>query len=367
MRIGQLTSNFHPIGPASQRAIGSHVAWLANGLVAKGHDVHVFAASESETTAQLHAVSPALSTLGLTDDLIRNYMLLNVSQGYEYGKQHLDIIHSHFNLYSSYFSRISEIPTITSIHSPITERSRPFLEFYKNERHVSFSLAQRKQMPELNWYANIYHGVDMNIFSFKPESDDYLLYLGRITEDKGVHFAIEAAKAVGAPLRIVGASYPNEGYWQKYIEPHIDGTQIRYLGEASFERKIELFQNAKALLFPTLVAEAFGYSMIEAMACGTPVIGFNNGSVSEIVQDGVTGFVVENAAEMATAVSKIGAVDRARVRSRAERYFSVEKMISGYEKIYQRILADTAYHAKRKSQRRLKKSVSELVARSGKA
>ena len=367
MRIGQLTSNFHPIGPLSQKAIGSHVAWLSNGLVDKGHDVHVFASSESETRAHLHAVSEALSTLNLSENVVRYYMLLNISHGYEFGKNNLDIIHSHFNLFTSYFSRISDIPTITSIHSPITDRIRPLLQYFKNERYVSFSLAQRKQAPELNWYANIYHGVDMNIFKFNPDPEDYFLYLGRITEDKGVHFAIEAARAAGVPLRIVGTSYPGEGYWQKHVEPHVDGVNVRYLGEANFERKIELFQGARALLFPTQVAEAFGYSMIEAMACGTPVIGFNNGSVPEIIQEGVSGFVVENAEQMTTAIGNIDQIDRLKVRKRAELYFSVEKMISGYEKVYKRILEDTAFHAHKKNKRLLKESVNEFVKKSGTA
>lgn len=367
MRIVQLTSNVNAVSPNAQKAICSHVAWLSNGLVDRGNEVHLFASKESETKAELHGITEELSKLELPPDQARYYTFLNVSRAYEFAQKGADIIHSHFTLLSSFFSPISSVPTLVSVHSPIDDRMRKLAGCFKTERYVSFSLAQRKQAPELNWYANIYHGVDMNVFKFNPDPEDYFLYLGRITEDKGVHFAIEAAKAAGVPLKVVGTSYPGEGYWQKHIEPHIDGVNVRYLGEASFDRKIELFQGAKALLFPTMVSEAFGYSMIEAMACGTPVIGFNNGSVPEIIQEGVSGFVVENAEEMAVAIGKIDQIDRLKVRKRAELYFSVEKMISGYQNVYKRIIADQEFHAQKKSKRRLKESVDELVKKSGTA
>lgn len=350
MRITQLVSNFHPTDPFFQKAINSHVAWLSNGLVSRGHQVDLFASSDSKTNAILHSVSESLAQRNLPEDLARYYMLLLVSASYEFAQKSSDIIHSHFSLLSSFFSRISDIPTVTSIHSPITDRIRPFLEHFQKERYISFSLAQRKMMPELNWYANIYHGVDTNQFAYQPEPEEYLLYLGRVTEDKGAHSAIEAAKATGLPLRIAGASYPGEGYWQKQIEPYVDGKNIRFFGDASFERKIPLLQNAKVLLFPTRANEVFGYSMIEAMSCGTPVIGFDDGSVSEIVQHGETGFVVKDIDGMIDAIKRIDEIDRAKVRKRAELYFSVEKMVTGYEKIYKRILNDREFQKQKLEQ-----------------
>lgn len=343
MRIAQLVSNFHPTSHCFQKAINSHVASLSNGLVAHGHTVDLFASSDSHTDATLHAVTEALSKSGLPEDIIRHYIMLNITSCYEFASKQSDIVHSHFSLLSSFLGRISPVPTITSVHSPITDRIRPLLCHFKNERYVSFSLAQRKQMPELNWYANIYHGVDTNHFAFNATPEKYLLYLGRITEDKGVHFAIEAAKAVGMPLYIAGASYTNEGYWQSAIEPHINGETVRYLGEASFESKVGLLQNATAVLFPTQVQEVFGYVMIEAMSCGTPVIGFDNGSVSEIVKHGETGFVVQDVDGMVDGIKRIGEIDRGKVRQRAVNFFSLEKMVTGYEKVYQRVLDDTAF------------------------
>src|SRR3990167_10910785 len=145
----------------------------------------------------------------------------------------VDIIHSHFTIISSFFNNLIDVPTVVSVHSPIEDRVRSILELHKNNRYISFSLAQRKQMPNLNWYANIYHGVNTNAFAFESEPEDYFVFLGRITQDKGTSSAIEAAKAAGVPLRIAGTSYPNEGYWQKSVEPHINGESIRSFGELS--------------------------------------------------------------------------------------------------------------------------------------
>lgn len=362
MRIAQLTSNYQPVSPTFRKAIGSHVASLTDGLVGRGHEVHLFASSDSETKGVLHSVSESLVRQELSDEARRYLMMLNITRCYEFARTNADIVHSHYNLLPLFSSSLIDVPTLTSIHSPIDERTRPFIAEFKRERFVSFSLAQRQQAPELNWYANIYHGVSMDLFAFNPEPEDYLLYLGRITEDKGVHFAIEAAKAAGLPLRIAGTSYPTEGYWHKYIEPHINGTNVRYFGHAELADKIKLLQGARALLFPTQVSEVFGYAMIEAMACGTPVIGFNNGSVPEIVKHGVTGFVVNDAEEMAAAIGKISSIDRYAVRRRAETYFSVEKMVKGYERVYKRVLEEREFHATKRTRRLLKESVERFGA-----
>ncbi len=338
MKIVELARDLYPINNVSNNAIYSHTASLADGLSDMGHDVHVFCSKESVSRATIHASMEPLSKVDFPDRIKSYHTFDHISKCFEFAKnEKADIIHSHFTLLSSFFYKLIDIPTILSIHSPISDEIRPFLQMYRDCRFISFSLAQRKQMPELNWVANIYHGVNTSTFSFESEPEDYMLYLGRITEEKGVHFAIETAKATGIPLKIAGPSYITEGYWHKMIEPYIDGKLIQYIGHVNFFEKIKLLQKAKVVLFPTLYNEAFGYVMIESMSCGTPVIGFGNGSVPEIIKDGKTGYVVNNVQEMISAVGKIDKIDRKVVRKRAEDLFSLKKMISGYERVFKRI------------------------------
>ena len=339
MKIAQLVSNLNNVNARANNAIYSHVGALSNGLKRKGHDVTLFASGGSNTDVELSSVFP----VALTDDpslnerKLKYYINLLILKCYSRSSE-FDIIHSHFTLLSSFYCGLVKTPTLISIHSPIDETIRPFLKEFKDLMYISFSYAQRKLMPELNWVANIYHGVDTEIFSYNPKPSDYILYLGRVTEDKGVHLAIEAAKKTGAQLVIAGKTYPAEGYWHSNIEKNIDGKSIKYVGEQSLDGKIELLQNAKALIFPTQCHEVFGYVMIEAMACGTPVIAWNNGSVPEVVKNGVTGFIVENVDEAALAIKSLDSLDRENCRRRAVDFFSIEKMVSGYEKVYKKIL-----------------------------
>ncbi|MBU2036883.1 glycosyltransferase, partial [Patescibacteria group bacterium] len=238
MKIFQLVSNYHPVYPSSNQAIYSHVAWLTNGLVARGHEVNLFASGDSETDANLFSITPlATSQMGISENLRRNYFHLLTSICYARAAK-ADIIHAHFNISNIFYSNLVTTPTIQSFHTPLKEDEKIILESFKTQKFVSFSLAQRKQMPQLNWVGNIYHGVDTNKFAFNPTPQDYFLYLGRITEEKGIHFAIESAKAANVPLIIAGRSYLTESYWQSQIEPHIDDKMVRYVGEADFDKKI---------------------------------------------------------------------------------------------------------------------------------
>ncbi len=338
MRIAQLVSNVHPVDAKSTHAIYSHTAILSDSFTDKGHNVTLFASSDSDTKAELSGFPPTdVQCSDLSESVRRHYTHSLVSQCYERSAE-FDIIHSHFTLLSSFYSNLVETPTISSVHTTITEELKPLLKRYKNNNYISFSLAQRQQLPELNWVANIYHGIDTNVFTFSKEPRDYFLCIGRITEVKGIHLAIEAAKSAKVKLIIAGKSYANEGYWQKYIEPHIDGVNVKYVGEADLERKVELYKNAKGLLFPIQWDEVFGLVMIEAMSCGTPVIGWNRGSVPEVVQDGETGFVVKSVEEMTEAIKKIDKISRKACRDRVEKLFSVEKMVQGYLNVYKRII-----------------------------
>lgn len=339
MKIAQLVSNLNSVYVKANNAIYSHVGSLSNGLKNRGHDVELFAAGDSKVDVNLSSVYP----LALNNDLSLNekeknhYTSLLISKCYSRASE-FDLVHSHFTLLSSFYANLVKTPTLISIHSPIDNSIKPFLKEFKNLKYISFSYAQRSLMPDLNWVANIYHGVSTNIFSFNATPKDYFLYLGRLTEDKGVHLAIEAAKLAGVQLVIAGRSYPNEGYWHSKIEKNIDGKNVIYIGEQSFDNKIEWLQNARALIFPTQCQEVFGYVMIESMSCGTPVIAWNNGSVPEVIKSGSTGFIVESVEEAVKAIKSIDTLDRNNSRKRAEQYFSIEKMVSGYEKVYRKIL-----------------------------
>lgn len=340
MKIAQLVSNYHKVAEASNQAIYNHVAWLTNGLADRGNNLTLFASGDSKTRGQLNSVlEKPTAELQISEDLRKHYLSLLISQCYRQASS-FDIIHSHFNLLSSFFSVIASTPTVQSLHSPINPETKPLIQYFKDNYYISFSLAQRKLLPELNWVANIYHGVDTQQFIFNPIPKDYFLYLGRITEEKGVHLAIAAALAANVPLLISGRSYVEEGYWHEKIEKSIDGKMIRYIGESDFNTKIDLLKNAKAVLFPTQYDEVFGLVMIEAMACGTPVIGWNKGSVSEVISDRNTGYVVNSVDSMVKAIKAVDKISREATRLRAEKYFSVEKMVTGYEKVYLRVIEE---------------------------
>ncbi len=340
IKIAQLSSNFRAVASSSTHAIFSHIAWLTNKLVKKGHNVSLFASGDSETKGKLFSVAEKpVSSFNAEENIKRHYVHSLISECYGRA-ENFDIIHSHFSLLSHFYSRFVKTPTIHSIHSPITEEIKPLLFPFRKDLHISFSLAQRKIFPDLNWIANIYHGVDTNLFAFNPIPKDYFLFIGRITEEKGVHLAIKAAKTAGLPLIIAGKSYPKEGYWHKEIEKNIDGRNIKYVGEVNIADKINLYQGAKATLFPTQYDEVFGLIIIESMACGTPVIGWNKGSVPELITHKKTGFVVDRVSDMVKAIQNIHTISREEVRKRAETYFSIDKMVSGYEKIYERVIEE---------------------------
>lgn len=340
MRIAQLANNYRKAYPKSNNAIYSHAALLTNALIERGNNVDLYAAGDSETNAKLTSVTDvATADMTIAEETRKNLAHFLISKCYKNAANY-DIIHSHFSLLSSFYANLVDTPTVQSLHIPIKDEIRPLLSAFKNNYYISFSLAQRQTMPELNWAANIYHGLDLNEFAFNGKPNESLLYLGRITGDKGVHMAIEAAIATNTPLIIAGRSYQKDGYWHNEIEKKIDGKLIQYVGEADYNKKKELLQNAKALLFPTQVLETFGLSMIESLASGTPVIGWNNGSVQEVIQDRHTGYVVDSVDGMVKAIQNINKISRDECRKRAEMFFSVEKMVTGYERVYLRIIEE---------------------------
>jgi glycosyltransferase involved in cell wall biosynthesis len=357
MKIAQLVSCLTPVSSNIGGAIYSHVGTLCDGLINKGHKISLYASGDSETKAELISICPkALNYIPDISEREKKFYIDSLILKCYKNSAKYDLIHSHFTILSSFYQGFVKTPSLISVHSPLDEKIKPFLKQFKNLRYISFSLAQRKQMPELHWYANIYHGVDTVKFAFNEFPDDYFLYLGRVTEDKGLHLAIEAAKKAGIKLIIAGRSYPAEGYWHSHIEKNIDGKFISYIGEQNHAEKIPYLQKAKALIFPTQCEEAFGYSMIEAMSCGTPVIGWNKGAIPEVVKHGVTGYVVNNVEEMANAMKNVDNISRKETRKRAELFFSVKKMITGYQNVYKRLLGEINFKNQMKENEKHKNS-----------
>lgn len=346
MRIAQLANIYRRVSPDSNNAIYSHAGLLTDGLVGNNNDVTLYATGDSQTKAKLVSVTDKpTADLDLDEEIQSHLTHMLMSRCFSRAADY-DIIHSHFTLLSSFYSRIVKTPTVQSLHIPIKDKIKPLLMQYKDNNYISFSLSQRKQMPELNWVANIYHGLDLKEFPFNPHPQDYLLYLSRIAPEKGTHLAIEAALAAGIPLVIAGRSYQKDGYWHNEIEKRIDGKNIRYVGEADFAQKKELLANARALIFPTQADETFGLAMIEAMACGTPVIGWANGAVPEVIQDRLTGYEVKDVAGAVKAIQALDKISREACRDRVKKYFSVETMVANYERVYLKVIE--AHRAKNK-------------------
>lgn len=329
---------------------------IAEGLKKKGHDVTLFASGDSKTSANLVSVSEKqVIDLHPADNKIKDiFELINISQAYKMAGQ-FDIIHNHLLPYSLVFTDLFNTPTVHTLHHQIYRPSHFYIyKRYKGQNFISISEAQRKVLPELNYISTVYNGIDPQFYAFKSKPDsDYLLYIGRLKRYKGIHSAIKVAKKLGLKLKIA-TLFPNPNqpdfeevneYWENDIKPNI-GENIEHIGVLQGQEKVSLLQNAKALIFPVERDEPFGMTLIEAMACGTPVIAYNRGAMPEIVVDGETGLMVNletNGAfeELSCATEKVYNLPEAEYlqirkncRLRVENNFTVEKMVDKYEEIY---------------------------------
>lgn len=239
--------------------------------------------------------------------------------------------------------RFSKVPTVYVLHDPIYSYYKEVFELYAtpNQKYISISNNQRRDAPDLPYLATIYNGTDTELFTYSDAYEDYLLYAGRITPEKGVKEAIQVARESQHRLLIIGpVAEKNKGYFDQYIRPELDD-KILYLGRIDQDRLPKYYQKAKALLTPVQWEEPFGLTTIEAMACGTPVITLNRGAAPEIVEDGKTGFVVSSVKEMIEAVSRVESIDRAACRKHVETKFGIKRMIDEYEKVLCEFTRDT--------------------------
>jgi glycosyltransferase involved in cell wall biosynthesis len=310
---------------------------LTEELVNLGHDVTLFATGDSVTKAKLKSVCPA----GYEEDKAidpKVWECLHISSCFEHAGE-FDIIHNHFDFLPLSYASLVKTPVITTIHGFSSPKILPvYKKFADIVGYVSISDADRSK--DLPYLGTVYHGIDISQFTFESRpKDEYLLYFGRIHPDKGTAEAIEIARLSGRRLVMAGIVQDRE-YFDKKIAPSLKEGFVDYIGSAGPEKRNQLFGGALALLHPISFAEPFGLSVVEAMACGTPAIAFNKGSMPEIIDDGKTGFLVSNTDEAVFAVKQAGSIDRRACREEAEKRFTKERMALEYVRIYDKYLAD---------------------------
>jgi glycosyltransferase involved in cell wall biosynthesis len=339
MRIAQVAPLAESIPPKLYGGTERVVAWLIEELVKLGHDVTLFASGDSRTSAKLVSVWPRALRLGRprSDPMAAQAALL---ESVAERADDFDVIHAHIDwLHLPLLSRLA-VPFVTTPHGRLDLPGlKDVVRCFPAAPFVSISDNQRLPLPEAKWLGTVYHGLPVNSFRPSFQAGNYLAFLGRLAPDKGAHVAIQIARAAGMPLRIA-AKFPRaEGrYIKEKIEAQIDGDQIRLIGEVNDETKERFLAGAAALLFPIDWPEPFGLVMIEAMACGTPVIAFKSGSVPEVIDDGVTGFIVEGPDQATAAIRRVAEFDRRTVRARFEQRFTAKRMAEEYLQNYESIV-----------------------------
>jgi glycosyltransferase involved in cell wall biosynthesis len=311
------------------------VSLLTEGLVERGVDVTLFATADSVTSARLDAVCPRPLAEDETLDA-KVWESLHIANAF--GKaDRFDLIHNHFDFLPLTYSGLVSTPLLTTIHGFSSDGIRPVYRRY-NGRTSYVSISDADRDPELHYVATVYHGIDLAEFTPVEQPGRGLVFLGRIHPDKGVAEAIAVARAVGLPLVIAGIVHDRE-YFEREVAPSLDGDRIRYVGSLDPRERDELLGDALALLHLVRFAEPFGLSMVEAMACGTPVIGFRRGSVPEVIDEGVTGFVVDDVRGAVAAAQRVAALDRRAVRARVAERFSRDRMVEDYLRVYGQVTA----------------------------
>jgi glycosyltransferase involved in cell wall biosynthesis len=341
MRIAQIAPLWERVPPPTYGGTELIVSLLSDELVRRGHEVTLFASGDSLTLARLESVHPRALRLDSSIKEYGIYEMLQLGQVYERAAE-FDIIHSHMGCAALPYTKLVKTPTVHTLHGIFTPDNEKMFIHARQQPFVSISHSQREPRLGLNCVATVYNGIDPARFTFypQPQQPPYLVFLGRLSPEKGAHHAIAIAQQVGLPLKMAGkVDVVDQEYFAQEIQPHIDGRQIEYLGEANHEQKNRLMGNAIATLFPITWREPFGLVMVESMVSGTPVIAMELGSTLEVIQHGKTGFLCRSLAECVAAVQRIGDIDRAACRQHVEKNFSVRQMVDGYEAVYRNLLA----------------------------
>jgi glycosyltransferase involved in cell wall biosynthesis len=343
LRIAHVAPVATTIPPPRSGSVETMTALLTEGLVARGHDVTLFATGDSTTSARLHAIYPH----GYCDDQQmwpwELYEMFNLAAAIERAGQ-FDVIHYEAEYYpmSLAFTRLSPTPLVQTLHYSPGAGEVQLWSRYPEAPFVAISQEQARLLAGLNVVATVLHAVDTETFAYASQPDDYVVFLGRFTPGKGVLQAIEVARRAG--VRLVLAAAEND-YYREAVSPHVDGLHVVYAGEVGERAKVKLLGGARALLYPVQTREPFGLVLAEAMACGTPVAALDCGAVREVVDDGVTGIVFDSVDEMAAGLGRVFSLDRLHVRERAVARFGVGRMVTEYEDVYRRVVETSRVRA----------------------
>jgi glycosyltransferase involved in cell wall biosynthesis len=339
VKIAQVSPLYESVPPKYYGGTERIVSYLTEELVRKGHDVTLFASGDSVTRARL--VSPRDRSLRLDPDSrdpVAQHILLMEMVAQQ--AERFDVVHVHLDYLHFPLLRRMRVPHVTTQHGRLDLPDlTPLYREFRDMPLVSISDAQRAPLSWANWIATVYHGLPPDLYPFQPNPGRYLAFLGRISPEKRCDRAIRIAREVGMELRIAAkVDAPDQAYFDEVIRPLLGQPGIEFVGEIGDDQKGEFLGNAAALLFPIDWPEPFGLVMIEAMACGTPVVACSRGSVPEVLREGVTGFLGETAEELAEAVGRIGDLDRREVRRTFETCFSESRMAEDYLAVYGRVL-----------------------------
>ncbi|PIR82491.1 glycosyl transferase [Candidatus Kaiserbacteria bacterium CG10_big_fil_rev_8_21_14_0_10_59_10] len=347
MRIAQIAPLAERVPPKTYGGTERVVHALTEELVRRGHEVTLFASGDSKTSARLHSVYPRALREENVPDLYgaNHWTLLSIGTAYAM-QEEFDVIHDHLAPLSLPIANLATTPTVITMHGLFTPEGKKLFSAFRKPSVVTVSHAQRRAAPHANHACTVHNGLPMENYPFGAKGGEYLLFVGRISMEKGVHHAIRVAQKLDMPL-IIAAKLDSmdKPYFDEYVRPHLS-RRITWVGEVDERTRNALMARAHCFLHPVTWREPFGLTIIEAMACGCPVVAFNKGSIPELVVHGKTGFVVENIGEMVAAVEKAGELDRAACRAHVLAHFNAKRMADGYEALYTRMIAE---RAKRKS------------------
>ena len=334
LKIAQVAPLSESVPPKLYGGTERVVSYLTDELVRHGHDVTLFASGDSQTSARLVAACPDALRLGGCRDFLAPHLVM-LEQVLRHADE-FDVVHFHIGLAHYPVARRLRMVHLTTLHGRLDlPELVPLYREYNDVPVVSISQAQRTPLPHARWIATVHHGLPPDELRFRNRDGEYLAFLGRISPEKRVDRAIAIAKACGWPIRIAAKVDPaDEVYFQCEVRPLLDHPLVEFIGEIGEREKSEFLGRARALLFPIDWPEPFGLVMIEALACGTPVIAFRNGSVPEILEEGITGFIVDDLEQAIAATRRVGELSRVACRREFERRFTVSQMASAYTRLY---------------------------------